>query len=136
MRRAVVLSIVLCLIAVSSCSERLEILGPTPLGEGATIYIHANFAGSSQSIAVDVADLARTEGPCGGGEEGERPTWSDCISSIRVMSGWSVTLFRDRDFRGRSVTLTEDTPDLRDVPGPCDDESFNDCVSSIRVARR
>jgi hypothetical protein len=46
-----------------------------------------------------------------------------------------VTLYRDDDFKGRSVTLTADTPNLRELPGPCDG-SFNDCVSSIRVTKR
>jgi hypothetical protein len=121
-------------VLIPGCSEPLEILGPTPAGEGITIYLHAGYAGPSQAINHDVSDLEKVEGPCTHGGEGEVPTWSDCISSARVEPGWSVTLYRDDDFKGRSVTLTADTPNLTVLPGPCDG-SFNDCVSSMRVTK-
>jgi hypothetical protein len=57
------------------------------------------------------------------------------MSSLRVISGWTVTLYEDKDFRGRSVTVTADTPNLTALPGPCDG-SFNDCVSSLKVAKQ
>jgi hypothetical protein len=82
-----------------------------------------------------VRDLEKVEGPCSRGEEGEKPTWHDCVSSVRVAPGWTVTLFRDKEFGGRSVTLTADTPNLDRLPGPCDG-TFNDCVSSLRVRRQ
>ena len=118
-----------------ACTEPLRTLGPTPASEGITMFIHSHYAGTSQSVNVDVRDLDKVEGPCPRGEEGESPTWSDCISSVRVVEGWTATLYRDRDFKGRSVTLTADTPNLRKLDGPCDG-SFNDCVSSIKVARQ
>jgi hypothetical protein len=118
-----------------ACTERLEILGPTPPGEGITIYIHVNAAGSSQAINIDVRDLDKVEGPCPRGDEGQAPTWSDCISSVRVADGWAATLYEDREFRGRNVTVTTDVLDFRFLSGPCDG-SFNDCVSSMRVFRR
>ena len=120
---------------IGACSDRLEILGPTPAGEGITIYIHANSAGSSQSINVDVHDLDRVEGPCARGEDGGPPTWSDCISSVQIAPGWTATFYEDRDYKGRSVALSADVMDLRTLAGPCDG-NFNDCVSSIRVSRR
>jgi Peptidase inhibitor family I36 len=120
---------------LSGCGSELVTLGPTPPDQGIIIYIHADFAGSSQAINVDVTDLTNTQGPCSRGEEGEKPTWRDCVSSIRVFPGWSATLYRDEDFRGRSVTITADTPNLKAIPGPCDG-TFNDCVSSIRVVRQ
>ena len=118
---------------VAGCTQPLETLGPTPADEGVTIFIHAGFAGTAQALNHDVRDLARVEGPCSRGEEGEKPTWSDCVSSVRVLPGWTVTLYRDSEFRGRSTTLTADAPNLADLPGPCGG-SFNDCVSSIKVA--
>ena len=121
-------------VLASGCTEPLETLGPTPAGEGITVFIHTGYAGTSQGIDHDVRDLQRVEGPCTNRAEGEEPTWEDCISSIRVAPGWSVTLYRDDDFEGRSVTLTADSPDLRALPGPCDG-SFNDCVSSLRVRK-
>ena len=120
---------------VAGCGSDLITLGPTPLDQGIVIYIHADFTGSSQQINADVRDLTKAQGPCSSGEEGEIPTWRECVSSIRVLPGWSATLYRDEDFSGRSITVTSDTPNLRNLPGPCDG-SFNDCVRSIRVTRQ
>jgi hypothetical protein len=127
--------VAIALVPLGCGSSDFEILGPTPPDQGIVIYIHANYAGTSQALNVDVRDLSRVEGPCTGGAEGEVPTWDECVSSVRVLPGWSATLYEDEDFEGRSITLTTDTPNLRDVPGPCD-ESFNDCVRSIRVTRQ
>jgi hypothetical protein len=135
MRLIRVLSVPVLTLSLLSCSESLLTLGPTPAGEGVTIYIHAGFIGPSQAINVDVIDLEKVEGPCTSRQEGEQPTWGDCISSIRVEQGWSATLYRDDDFKGESITLAESALDLRDLRGPCDG-SFNDCVSSIRIRRR
>jgi hypothetical protein len=129
----------LAIIAVTSmlagCGSDLTVLGPTPPDQGIVIFVHADYAGSSQAVNVDVHDLTKTEGPCSSGAEGETPTWRKCVSSIRVFPGWSATLFNDEDFKGRSIILNADTPNLRDLPGPCDG-SFNDCVRSIRVSRQ
>jgi hypothetical protein len=114
----------------------LDSLGPTPFDEGIIFYIHADFSGSSQQINADVRDLGDVEGPCGVATDDSEPTWDDCISSIRVMPGWAATLFEDDEFRGGRIEITADTPDLRALRGPCDDDSYNDCVSSIRVYRR
>jgi hypothetical protein len=116
-------------------SSDFIILGPTPPDEGIVIYIHRDYAGSSQAINVDVRDLDRVEGPCSEGAEGEVPSWHECVSSIRVLPGWMATIYEDEDFEGESLTITADVPNLRDVPGPCD-ESFNDCIRSIRVTRQ
>ena len=121
--------------AISGCTEPLETLGPTPSGQGATIYIHADFTGVSQALNRDVADLGKVEGPCTHGAEGEKPTWSDCVSSVQVAPGWTVTLYRDREYKGNSVRLTADSPNLRELPGPCNG-NFNDCVSSMKVSRQ
>jgi Beta/Gamma crystallin len=119
-----------------ACEEERQPLGPTALDEGIVVYIHAGFRGSSQAIAADVPDLDKVEGPCSKGD-GDSTTlsWDDCISSIRVMSGWGVTTYRDRDFKGTAVELTADSVDLSAVNGSCDG-SFNDCISSLRVYRR
>jgi Peptidase inhibitor family I36 len=121
---------------VAAGCESLPALGPTPADQGIVIYVHADFTGPSQALNVDVPDLDKVQGSCSNGEEGEVPTWSDCISSVKVLSGWTATLYRDKDYKGASVTLTTDTPDLTRLPGPCDKDGFNDCVSSIRVTRQ
>lgn len=120
---------------ISGCTTPLETLGPTPADEGIVLYLHSGFAGTSQSVNHDVSDLGKVEGPCTHGEEGERPTWSDCVSSVRVAAGWTVILYRDKEYRGNNVRLSADSPNLKELPGPCDG-SFNDCVSSIRVSRQ
>jgi hypothetical protein len=129
------LPLVLLVVLLPACSDPLITLGPVPSDQGVTFHIHAGFAGAGQSVNADIRDLAKVEGPCTSGAEGEKPTWADCISSMRIVSGWKATLYEDKEFEGRSVTLTTDTPDLTKVPGPCDG-SFNDCVSSMKVARQ
>lgn len=120
---------------LAACESDMVVLGPTPPEQGIVIFIHADFAGSSQAVDVDVRDLNRTEGPCSTGAEGEEPSWRRCVSSIRVFPGWSATVYEDEDFEGRSFTIRADMPNLRDLPGPCDG-SFNDCIRSIRVSRQ
>ena len=83
--------VALALVLLGCGSSDFDILGPTPPDQGIVIYIHADFAGSSQAINVDVRDLTKVEGPCSEGQEGEVPTWRECISSVRVLPGWSAT---------------------------------------------
>jgi hypothetical protein len=120
---------------LAGCGSNPIILGPTPANQGVIMYLHADFTGPSQAIDIDVRDLTRAEGPCSSGEEGEMPSWGKCVSSLRVFPGWSATLYRDEDFKGRSLTVSSDTPNLRNLPGPCDG-NFNDCVRSIRVTKQ
>lgn len=126
---------VVIMLAAAACGSSIRPLGPTPAGEGIIIYMHADFAGPSQAINADVADLGRVEGSCSSGAEGETPTWADCVSSVKVMPGWTATLYRDANYKGDSVSVTSDTPNLRQLRGPCKD-TFNDCASSIRVSRQ
>ena len=121
--------------ATAGCGSDMTTLGPTPVDQGIVIYIHSDFRGSSQGIVADVHDLTKTEGPCSRGDEGEKPSWRECVSSVRVFPGWSATLYRDEDFKGRSMTISSDTPNLSILSGPCDG-TFNDCVRSIRVTRQ
>ena len=131
-----VCAVVLLPLLLAACTDSgLVILGPTPADEGIVIFLHADFVGSSQALNVDVRDLTKVQGPCSSGAEGEVPSWGKCVSSVRVQPGWSATFYREEDFKGRSVTLTADTPNLKNLPGPCDG-SFNDCVTSIRVGRQ
>jgi hypothetical protein len=122
-------------LTLTNCGSDMIVLGPTPADQGVVIFLHADFAGASQTLNVDVSDLKKLQGPCSSGAEGEVPSWGKCISSIRVMPGWSATAYSDDDFKGRSLAITADAPNLRNVPGPCDG-SFNDCVRSIRVSRQ
>jgi len=130
-----VVAAVVVMAGAAACGADIVALGPTPADQGIVVFLHADFIGPSQSMNVDVADLGRVEGPCSSGAEGETPTWADCVSSIKVMPGWAATLYLDKDFNGERVLVTADAPNLRSLRGPCKD-TFNDCVSSIRVSRQ
>jgi Peptidase inhibitor family I36 len=137
MRRPILVSagVVLALALAAACGS-VNSLGPTPAGEGIVIYMDADFSGPSQTTNVDVPDLGKVRGACSSGAEGETPTWDDCVSSVKVLPGWSATLYRDTNYKGANVTVDADTANLRNLSGPCDRDSFNDCVSSIRVVRK
>jgi len=130
-----VVAAVVVMAGAAACGADIVALGPTPVDQGIVVFLHADFIGPSQAMNVDVPDLGLVEGPCSGGAEGETPTWADCVSSIKVMPGWSAILYRDKNFKGERTLVTADTANLRTLPGPCKD-TFNDCVSSIRVARQ
>jgi hypothetical protein len=115
---------------------------PPELTSGIAVYEHADFAGLSAHITQDMKDLGEVEGGCK--EEtissvSDAPytihVWDDCISSIRVAPGWRATLYRDDDFDGDQLQITEDTPNLKLSLGDCDKGGFNDCVTSIRLIR-
>ena len=108
-------------------------LGPTPLDQGIVIFIHSGFRGTSQQVGADVPDLTRAEGPCAA-DEGGKGSWNDCISSIRVLPGWTARVYGDKNFRGAVLEVTEDIPDLSAIRGSCSG-SYDDCVSSIRVTK-
>ena len=57
---------------------------------------------------------------------------NDCISSIRIPNGWSITIYDEDNYTGNSMVLTTDTPDLHNVRGPCGDD-WDDCIASIQV---
>ena len=117
---------------IAGCGS-VEPLGPTPLDQGIVIFIHSGFRGPSQQVGADVADLTRAEGPCAA-DEGGKGSWNDCISSIRVLPGWSARIYGDKDFRGSVLDVTGDIADLSAIRGECSG-SYDDCVSSIRVSK-
>ena len=53
---------------------------------------------------------------------------NDVISSVKVNSGYQVTLFDDINFGGRSLKLSADTPNLVNL-------NFNDLTSSYQIAQ-
>ena len=144
MRKVLVVRVVLVLVlslAVAylvGCRDALP-SAPSDLANGVIIYEHANFLGRSGHISSDVRDLKDVDGPC----EHEQTNWdglsssiwdwNDCLSSIRIAPGWRGTIYRDSNFHGQSLQITEDVPNLQLVPGSCDHDGMNDCVTSIKV---
>jgi hypothetical protein len=108
-------------------------LGPTPLDQGVVVYMHSGFRGTSQQVGADVVDLTKVQGPCAVDDSGNG-SWNDCISSIRVLPGWSARLYGDRNFRGAVLEVTADVADLSALRGDCSG-SYDDCISSIRVVK-
>jgi hypothetical protein len=86
-------------------------------GEGVTLYGDYGFRGASETFRTgEIADLKGTR------------IGNDAVSSVRVPRGCTVMLFADNNFRGRSIELTRDEPELgRTAVG-------NDSVSSISVS--
>ena len=130
------------LLLLGSCSKNLP-GAPSELTTGITIYENANFGGASALLTKDVSDLRDFNGPCevtttltlpnGSVQTSTTRTWNDCISSIRVAPGWRATVYRDDDFKGQSLEVAADVPNLQLVPGSCDHDGLNDCITSIRV---
>ena len=127
---------------VVGCQES----GPTAPSDpaaGIHIYSDANFQGFSKQLTSDSDDLADVKD---GSREcryvqpdfaSDYHSWDDCISSVMVLPGWSATLYEHPDFRGQSLELLADAPNLQLMRGPCSsDDDWNDCTSSIRVRRR
>ena len=132
---------VLGLAASASCADTLP-TGPSFFTTGVVIYEHADFKGESAHVTSDVPDLEKISGGCISSASYSSVTgtsiesnWADCMSSIRVAKGWKATLYPHSNYNGTPIEVTADIADLNTVAGICDDKA-NDCVSSIRVARR
>ena len=101
-----------------------------PPEDGVTIHDRVGFAGGSGVLVADVPDLADLQGPCGTPDG----SWTGCISSIRLPSGWTATLYERPHFEGDSLTVTATLSNLAHYPG-CDGD-WDDCAASIRVQQR
>jgi hypothetical protein len=86
-----------------------------PVNDAITVYDGKNYTGKSKTFGVGEHDITQTE-------------FNDIISSLKVTSGYKVTLFRDWRSTGPSVRLNTNTPDLVKF-------DFNDKASSIKVEK-
>jgi len=75
------------------------------ISDGICVYEEPNYQGRSEcwSNGERLNDLARTGG------------WSDRISSVRVFGRARAVAYRDIGFRGESLVIDRDMPDLRQV---------------------
>ena len=108
-------------------------MAPTPFTTRVILYEHANFLGNSAHLTADLADLRNFRGPCFQGDDASSRDWNDCVSSIRVAPGWRAIIFEHDDYDGDRLEIMSDIPNLQVVPGDCDHEGLNDCVTSIKV---
>ncbi len=87
---------------------------PNKLTNQVILYADTVYTGASQALYPGSYDVSSLK------------VGNDALSSLRIPSGWSVTLYKNSGFSGTSLTLTSDTVSLEDL-------SFNDAASSITV---
>ena len=120
----------------AGCGSEWPTTPTAAFGEGVTLYPDSLYRGERITLGGDVGDLGKVRGPCGGdGDSGQDSNYDNCVSSIRIPAGWTVVVFRDREFSGDSATYKADVQDLDVVPGPCR-PGFNDCISSLKLSRQ
>jgi hypothetical protein len=84
--------------------QRIE-LPKFQLSQGACVYDRPNYKGREQcwNVGQDLSDLGRFY------------NWSGKISSIRVFGFTTVVLYRDIQYRGESIVIDQDVPNLARV---------------------
>ena len=88
-------------------------------GAGVTVYKDTNYGGASVKYGVGSHNY---------NEIRRNDPGDDAISSVKVDPGYRVILYWDPNYRGRSLTLTKDTPNLVNY-------GANDQPSSLRVEK-
>jgi hypothetical protein len=132
MRKALFSCAVAALALLSGCETTLP-SAPSDLTTGIVVYEHANYLGESAHITTDIKDLKDIDrGPC---KTEDASNWNDCISSVRVAPGTMATIYRDENFKGESLEVGVDIPNLQLAKGSCSHDGLNDCVTSIRIGR-
>lgn len=84
-----------------------------PVANVLTIYEHFNYGGKTKSFGVGTYDITQTE-------------FNDIVSSLKILKGYKVTLYKDWKTTGDKVVITADTADLNKL-------NFNDFTSSLKV---
>jgi hypothetical protein len=101
-----------------------EIYRPNDCGRVPLLFEHVDRRGARVSLEFSRFDLTR----------GQTRPLADRGSAICVPDGWTVQVFVDSDYRGRSLTLTGPivVEDLH--RGAPDGEDWGDTISSVRVS--
>lgn len=81
---------------------------------GVFLYSGKNYGGTCIHLLTSVSDLSQTD------------VGNDEVSSVRINGDYRLTLFEDKDFKGRSDEINHDEPDL-------DQRSLGNQYSSARV---
>ena len=95
---------------------------PNRISDGICVYDRPAFEGREQcfGLGTDVSDLGRSG------------NWSDRISSIRVFGRAAAVLYRDIEFRGESIVVDRDVPNLAQIPAR-NFRSWDRQISSLAV---
>lgn len=128
----------ICIAVSCKGPKEFSPVGPDAQTDGIYIYSDTLYFGGSAQLLTSVNRLPDYKGPCTiplGAPYEPIPTWGNCVESVRVTPGWKTALYSELDYRGKSLPLTEDVPDLSKVAGPCDG-SWTKCARSISVARQ
>ncbi|MEO5895674.1 MAG: peptidase inhibitor family I36 protein [Vicinamibacterales bacterium] len=91
----------------ATCTNSMP-TSPSELSTGLVIYEHANCLGTSAHVTNEIADLKDFEGPCVQPSKVATPLkrrWNDCVSSIRIATGWRATVYHDDNFTGQSLEV-------------------------------
>ena len=110
---------VVCLL-VGSCRQTLP-TAPSNLTTGIVIYEFQDYQGESAHVTEDISDLDDVPGPCSkfdGATNTLTIIWDDCISSVRVATGWEAHLYEHHSFGGWDQIILDDVSDLGEVLGP------------------
>ncbi len=132
----------LVLMLLAGCEgSPIDPVGLVP-SAGILVFARADYHGPYRILVDDVSDLSLvddepqpTAGECAAKIFGQEH-WTDCVSSIRVADGWRAVVYQHDTFRGDSLTVTSDIPDLSRITLPSDSTwTWDDVISSIRVFR-
>lgn len=106
-------------------SSNQERYPPQQLREGVCVYERPNFEGRSQCWTgnEDLSDLGRLG------------NWSDRIASIRVFGRTTVIVYNDIGYRGASMVVNRDIPDLSQISGG-GLRDWNHRISSMETEER
>lgn len=126
-------------VVLLGCRDSLPV-APDDLVEGVVVYQDINYTAASAHISQDIKDLKDFDGPCfkSSDEFGVAEyAWNDCISSVRIAPGWRAILYRDDDFKGERLEVSQDIPNLQLAgSGTCKGgRGFNDCITSMQLFR-
>ena len=116
----------------STPGSAFNYLGSRPVGGGkyeysfkgnrqtATMFEHFNYGGKQfgAEVGANVADLD---------DLGNSKGMNDKVSTVKVDFGGLLILYEDKNFKGKSVNYTQDTPQMVD---------FNDKMSSYKMEGR